>query len=965
MPSSASSHTTPTYSLRFQRAVADAFIRVVEERYPEAAAWLRQKIAVAESTDAASRKSAYEALAKTIKPEQLTLFLEMDNKLVDMQWRARKIAGITVVNALANAGVMNEDKFEHVISRFKEAGLTSAQVQVKLDEVHTVWPSLTSHPTNPTNFLYSEKGMAIDVLLSHDNTDKQLFTAALRAIRDTPITGTKRTPEEEADELVIFLDMLYASVIQPTQNLQDALLKYGYSDVKLNRPIIEPCVWGPGDGDGNPKMTEPLLSGFCNTLRNAILSRYRDEILAIVSEWKNSGRTREVVMLAGIAGEIDRATASVVQPVAQIKELAASCPPGDSAKVRLQELAMKMEIFGTRFAYIDVRHNAKDLLLTLSRVLAASGKHKSDNTLLRKGMEAQAHEISDLLGNEEWIRSVADLKPESLIHAAVGNPDEEGKTAARILGRLKVIGREPHMFQKLIIAEAKTPAHALAAMLLLKITGSKVAVEGASIDVVPLLESRMDLQAAPKLIDRLARDPIFSKHCRIRGRLITMIAKSDSARLSGAGVQGQQEKAVGKVLALNTDAYGFKACIMLGGGDDQMRGGGRIVESPHVVMRAQAREGGKNTSCIAFTTQGLQNQLLFGAPALAMNFIEGFSAQMLVANARAEGLMPWQPVPQNVNEVQAYLLAKEYFKTAMDAYEAAIGTPANTDKHTHASPERLTIIDYMAGYPSEVIGATNLSSRPLSRKKGNDPIEGRAISLDQHAKHDGAYFTATEGVREALDFLSTQPRYGGLENGKPMSPARHCYCGNKSFRDNLRLLAAVLHQKDYDVAWDKRGGRPSAGELAVLAAEYKPRHYNEPRVYLAHLEVDDFAVARMIYEAITGREAPEAPFTLKSPLETGWPDLAEQMDYRERQSEFGKRMEVTLANHINALKKDKKEIPNELLLQASLAYIIANYAYSAPSFSLTMTDTRKDKFTFSERHEGLQAALVIPAFVAP
>jgi hypothetical protein len=94
---------------------------------------------------------------------------------------------------------------------------------------------------------------------------------------------------------------------------------------------------------------------------------------------------------------------------------------------------------------------------------------------------------------------------------------------------------------------------------------------------------------------------------------------------------------------------------MLGGGDDQMRGGGRIVESPHVILRAAAREGGRSPTKTAMTIQGIillqivltfiyfnyslgqQMQLVFGTVPSTSHFIEAFCSQALLANARIQG----------------------------------------------------------------------------------------------------------------------------------------------------------------------------------------------------------------------------------------------------------------------------------------------------------------------------------------
>ena len=148
-----------------------------------------------------------------------------------------------------------------------------------------------------------------------------------------------------------------------------------------------------------------------------------------------------------------------------------------------------------------------------------------------------------------------------------------------------------------------------------------------------------------------------------------------------------------------------------------------------------------------------------------------------------------------------------FFSSAMDHYEKLIGSTRTGD------PIRRAVVDYLNGFPSEIIEWTNKSSRPVSRKKTSDPLQGRAISLDQLSKHDGGYITATLGVAEALTLLSQSLRCG---SSGVMEAHRHAYLGNKAFRDFIRMQATILHQKDYRMAWNIRGGVPSFLERQQL-----------------------------------------------------------------------------------------------------------------------------------------------------
>jgi phosphoenolpyruvate carboxylase len=946
------------YSQRLQESVAEIFLRMVEEKDAEIARLLQKKLDIAEVADKPSRRAKNEALLVSIPREKRNLFEEMNAKLVDMQWRARKVGGINVLNALAEVGVKTGDTFDEVIGRLKENSVPATKVQELVDELK-VWPSLTTHPTNPTSLDYTLKGLAVDKALADPATQQKELEELLRSVLDTQMDETpndkgerKKTPEKEATELLAILDVIYDSAAGPEKRLRTALDQNGYTNVEIKNPLLDLNVWGPGDGDGNPNMTAEVLAAFVTRAKTRIQERYLEEIKEFVPALRAENYGKAADDLAAIGARLGSYGKDEARLQADVRAVVAQV--GKDAKIHgmLDDFETKVETFGTRFTRIDVRHNSKDLMTTVGRVLEATYQIGNASDFMEMDADKQAALIKTKFNDAEFLEPVKALDPQTMIDTNNGE-DKDGQTAMRVLTRMRVMAENPEMFQKLIIAETTSAANGLAALLMLKAAGNEVANDKASVDVVPLFESRKDLEEAPKVVHTLCTDEVFGAHVRARGYMLSMIAKSDTARLSGPGVQGQQEETAGKILALNRESYGAAMYVMLGGGDDQMRGGGRIVETPHVMLRAEAREGGHYPAKLAMTVQGLQLQLIFGSSLLAENFQESFAAQSMLANARATGLVEWRPVPQGVNETQAYLHAKDYFREAMDRYEQAIGYKG--------SPARETIKAYFRSFPSEIIEWTNKSSRPGARTKTTDPIEGRAISLDQRSKHDGAYLTATVGLVGALEHLAGMPYYGGKgEDVEPISALRHAYMGNKSFRDNIRMQAVILHQKDYDMAWMKHGRRPTEEEAESLALAYNPTAVNEPRVFLAALEKADHREAMLIYEAITG-EKPAPGISLKAPLEAGWPNLAEQMDHRERQSEWAKLMEVYCINKIKKCHEDREHIPDWLRELAVHAYVGANPTYSSPSFILTMTDPQKEgKEQLSERNDRIEASLKMP-----
>ena len=966
--------TEMSFTNEAQHCVAELFLGTVEARFPAVGAVLKKKHLLVNGPpcDRHTLDKALEELTSKLDMPSKLLVAEMDAKLVDVMMRARKFAGIVVVNAV-DESVQTGDRFAEVIGRFCRLNLPSAVVEEMLPYAF-VWPSLTTHPTNPTSVAYTRAGLELDRLLAHPHTSRHLLVKALAAIRDASmekdvkngLAMLRKDPDLESDELVAICNVIYSSVCQPWMKLRDALNRYGYQSVAMPKSMIDLNVWGAGDGDGNPNVTAAVLEEMVIKFRQAIKQNYATDLGLILDELdvvqpgrhdnqdlatfasRKEAVSRCVQEFADRVGhdaaqssyDVMRASAAKLEEAFLASNLVPRQQQRSSTLARLfREFVIKVNTFGLRFVGIDVRHNSVDIMECYAAMeQAVLGKTTSFSTL---STEQQADALRQKLDDPTFLDQAKQL-PEDVpaLEKAL-----KSAVAARVFSRLRVMAKYPGMFRKLIIAETRSPANAIAALLLLRLAGNVVGKKGASISIVPLFESREDLISAPRTVHCLVTDPTFLKHVEAIGYVLLMIAKSDTTRLSGPGVTGCQETTISQLLAMNTKSYGnFKVHVFIGGGDDQMRGGGRIVETPHTVMLGANRLGATNASRVAMTIQGLQMQLVFGSRLLAAHFMEAFSAQQLLAVARVLQHHPYRAVPKMCNRLAADHDARVFFNHAMDMYEKIAGKPSGTPEQKQ---RRATIVEYFSHFPPAVMALTNKSSRPLSRKANPDPLEGRAISLDQLSKHDGAYLTSTLGVAKALFYMNGQLRNGAPEGpGRAgMPPIRHAYLANKTFRDFVRMQSVVLFQKEFGVAWALRGGEPSPAERAELLKGYLAAQ-NEcrpatARQFLARIELNDSIEASLLVEALTGQSQDPAKTPLQRPLEIGWKSVAESMQFRRQQSELSQVTEVAacLALRASDPKSEARAI-NERL--AYFGYVGSNVKFSTPSFSMTMTDPQKE-----------------------
>lgn len=121
----------------------------------------------------------------------------------------------------------------------------------------------------------------------------------------------------------------------------------------------------------------------------------------------------------------------------------------------------------------------------------------------------------------------------------------------------------------------------------------------------------------------------------------------------------------------------------------------------------------------------------------------------------------------------------------------------------------------------------------------------------------------------------------------------------------------------------------------------------------------------MIVYIISGK-SPQFSVNLKDPLRIGWPDLAEQLLYRDLQSELSKRLELKAIRRINIVKvRGEVKFSDDLRTLAYYSYVGVNPSCSSPNFSLTMTDPLKEdgQILLTENNPKIQGKLLYPMWM--
>lgn len=934
------------YVARFTQRLLERYHRVLQARDPATAKVLARRDAVT-APDKAARMQAYIDLWNDLDaPAQYALAVE-EAKRSQLARTARTMTTTEVVQAHNAMKAETAGSISFVLEKFRAAAVTAEECQKFIDENARAWFSLTGHPTNPTTVDYVEAQTNLARLLAQPETTPAMLDDALQRVYETPIVAAPKTPLDEARETLNTLDVLYDAAIEMKSLFDAALQTHGYAaeGVRVQKPLIHACVWTLGDGDGNANMTAEVLEKGIALHRARIQSRYRETLSQAVEKLQALGDVDTAQKLSEITAEDMR----------DVKRLVADCKNPDGAAV-LADCAYLYDCFGDGFATVDVRHNARDILQTIAHVLRAA---QMEDGFSAADLDSQAQFLAKALEDETLLQKLAGLQASDL----------QDETAARIFGRLQVVGQNPDMCEKLIIAETTHPAHALAALLLLKITAQHQGQAGSGVDVVTLSESVADLAAIDGLMTELLSNKVYRAHVAARGHLVVMIAKSDTTRQDGRGEAeyAQYKAAVDACAALEKmrQTYPELATVRLslknGGGHALQRGGGRVTEIPALHGRAAADAGARNIGPSTLTIQGQQMMILFCPGKTAVGTLEALAAQNLYTRAGLAGYMPPPTLSQGIDKTQAEKDAVLYAQAAGKAFDALT-------QHSTA------IDDLLVAAPWLAMKAGNASSRPAKRgekqvvpgitprdAKGENPraLQGRAISGERLTAHACLPVFAVLGLHEAMQ---------AVEN-RAAGALHHLYRAHKIHRDAARATLSALTMADFDIAWPLLVGmpRPDAKTVAHKAALFDAAASpGAPDVTLAYLEQYFLDVERMTIAMITGAAAPE-DLTHGAGLRLLWPDLGAQVARRDRSAEFARVIECYRTREMDKSPDVPVEETPFRITQA--LYTAANVVNTPVGILATRTrlepqatrDTAATRQPESWLEEAVQDKLVLPA----
>ncbi len=892
-----------TYVGDIENRVLSRYREVAAKKDPDGIALLERKLSLQLNEISPNeprkvknhRMKEYLELWEGLSEEERLKLASHDAKMNHIARLMRNIGTTEVVQAHNRIKATTAGSFDYVLRRFREEGVTARQLQRFIDENAVAWFSLTGHPTNPTTVEYTKAQIELARVIANSKATSEELDQALDVLATTPIIGARKTPVDEAEEIIATLHVIYDTALAHKKLFEDSLFTHGYTQegVKINRPLIVPCAWTLGDGDGNPSLTAEVLRDGIKLHRQHIARRYQEMCDDIAKRLQDKGVIEE---LGKLKSDIEKFSFKEPEElIARIDSLSEKAEISESRA--LCDFSYLVKCFGLGFATIDIRHNAIEIMETVHTLGALHGEDLKEFSL--DEMESL---LTRWLDDKNILETFSKVRVEDFLSA----DDEAG---ARIFGRLQVVGQNPDMCDKLIIAETTHPAHALAALLLLKITGNKVAEEGSRIDITILSESVKDLMRLGNTLEDLLENINFRQHVVSRKRLLVMIAKSDTTRQDGRGEAEymQYETAVDiyrvadKMRRKYPELEKVRTSIKNGGGHALQRGGGRVTEIAALHGRAAADARVTDCGPSTLTIQGEQLTILFCPGKVAIGTLEAFVSQNLYTKAGVRGEMPVPRFGKNINKQYAQADAWLYAKTAGAAF----------DRFTKKSDA----IDHLLIHaPWLAMKAGNVSSRPAKRgekavepgitpfeAKGEDPraLQGRAISGERLTAHACLPIFSVLGLLEAMEVVRSRSRV--RENPNKYGEAlHHLYRAHKIHRDGARVTINAVVMADFDIAWPLLTGkmRPSPKQVAELAASFNPEQKADATTTLAFLEEYFLDVEKLSFEMVSGQKAPKT-FRMGDALRILWPELAEQVALRDQGAEFARVIECYRTRHFD------------------------------------------------------------------
>jgi phosphoenolpyruvate carboxylase len=549
------------------------------------------------------------------------------------------------------------------ILRLRRDGASREQVRAIAREIRLM-PVLTAHPTEARRRTVLVAQRRLYRLLDRFD-DPRLTRAEDRELRrrlreeisllwqTSPVRGQRPSPLDEVRAAMVFFDETLFSVTPRLYRALHETIGGGETDA-LAAPYLRWGTWIGGDRDGHPGVTAEVTRRTMRIQADHLLRGYRNVV----------ARLQQAIAIAdeqaGVPDDFRAWVARVARPFTEARADIERRFGGQSYRQALGIIAERLDrararLIGGSGPRSGGYDTPDELLADLRRMQDAMRSHGADRVA--------AGELQDLVWQVETfgfhlasleVRQHADVHAAALERLRAGAADDEpvdasGVTLSEVLATLRTqheigesFGREAA--HRYVISFTRRPEDVLG-LLKLALAAVPDADPGEWLDVVPLLESRDELEGADGFLDELLSEPAYRAHLEARGmRQEVMLGYSDSNKESGylSATWNLYRAQEGLVTAARR--HGVELTLFHGRGGTIGRGGGPANRA--VLAQAAGSVHGR----LKLTEQGEVIAERYPSPQIAQRHLEQMTNALLLTSrpghdaATAEAVERWRPM---------------------------------------------------------------------------------------------------------------------------------------------------------------------------------------------------------------------------------------------------------------------------------------------------------------------------------
>ena len=486
-------------------------------------------------------------------------------------------ASFNEINNLDGVGTLRNIKEEFETNDSKE------ELHKYLSGV-SVRPVLTAHPTQfyPGSVL----GIITDLSKAIKDNDLKNIKDLLSQLGKTPFFKSKKpTPYDEAVNLCWYLEnVFYNSIADIFKYVKSNIFENDFKNFNL----VSLGFWPGGDRDGNPFVTTKITVKTALKLRSDILKNYYRDVRKLSRRLTFKNIESEIskienklyISMNQDSVNVELDLNDLKLKLKNIREILIS----DHQSLfldQLDDLILKVEIFGYHFATLDIRQDSRIHSYVFSKIIK---KIKPD--IFKKYISSKFIEKSDLLSSLK-----GDFKPsffsDELVSSTLGS--------IRAMQKIQKSNGESGC-HRYIISNNQTAINILEVFTMFKISGWKKN----TFDIIPLFETISDLDIAVNIMDKIYSNDDYRKHLSFRNNEQTiMLGFSDGTKDGGYLTANWKILIAKEKLTKISRKHKIKVKFFDGRGGPPARGGGNthqfysslgnIIESDDIQVTIQGQ----------------------------------------------------------------------------------------------------------------------------------------------------------------------------------------------------------------------------------------------------------------------------------------------------------------------------------------------------------------------------------------